>query len=424
VTKRRRKPSPQRNTPTREVTLSLTHIAHGGEALGHQEGKVIFVPYAIPGETVRARVVREKKNWARATLLEVVTPSPDRVDPPCPYFGPDRCGGCQWQHIAYERQLVLKQEIVIDQLRRLGHIADPPVAPTLAVGDPFRYRNRMEFTVSPGGKLGLPCAQGSKVIPVDDCLLLHPLLAEIYPTLELAWEGLRGVTLRAGVNTGERMLILETEGKEIPELAVDIPVSVVLHRPQHPPFPLAGLPFIHERVGERTFQISSDSFFHENTSGAEALVRLAREYLSPMGHETLLDLYCGVGLFGLSLAQEVGLVVGVDKSPSAMEDAAQNALGLENVALHEGPVLEVLKVLWEPAELVVLAPPRTGAGTDLLQHLRRLNARRIVYVSDAPATLARDAGHFIGLDYHLRAVQPVDMFPQTHRVETVSLWTR
>lgn len=410
--------------PSRKVTLTLTQIAHGGEAFGRHEGKVIFVPHSVPGETVRARVVQEKKTWARARLVEILTPSPDRIAPPCPYFGPDRCGGCQWQHIAYERQLHLKREIVIDQLRRLGHIADPPVEPTLAVGEPFGYRNHMQFTVAPGGQLGLLRAESHHTIPVDACLLLHPLLAEIYPTLEVEWEGVQRVILRAGVNTGERMVILETEGAEIPELAVDIPVSVVLHRPRKPPFPLAGLPFIHERVGERTFRISSDSFFQVNTAGAEALAHLVRELLDPKGHETLLDLYCGVGLFGLSLAEDVGLVVGVDASESAMEDAAQNAGDLENIALHEGPALDVLQVLWEPVDLVVLDPPRSGAGEEVLRHLRRLNARRIAYVSCDPATLARDAGHLVDLGYRLEVVQPVDMFPQTYHIETVSLWAR
>ena len=424
--RRRHIPDSRTGPDGRELELDVTHIAHGGEAFGRSEGKVIFVPQAIPGERVRVKIVREKKTWARARLLEVLVPSPDRVAPPCPYFGVDGCGGCQWQHIAYERQLALKREVVVDQLRRLGHIENPPVLDVLAVGEPFHYRNHMQFTVGPDGRLGLLKAESHTVVPVDSCLLLHPDLAEMYESLELEWDALRRVILRAGVNTGDRMIILETDSDEEPEIAIDVPVSVVLHRPKKPPFPLAGLPFIHERVGEHTFRISSESFFQVNTAGAEVLVRLVREFLAPKGHETLLDLYCGVGLFGLSLSHEVGLVVGIDASESAMEDAAYNAeaVGAENVALHEGPVEEVLDALWEPAELVVLDPPRSGAGRSVFENLRRLGARRIVYVSCDPATLARDAAYLTELGYHLRVVQPVDMFPQTYHVESVSLWER
>ncbi len=419
---RKRRAKPQ--VPSREIVLDLEQIAHGGESFGRHEGKIIFVPYTIPGERVRARVVKEKKNWARAALVEVLEPSADRVSPPCPHFGPGQCGGCQWQHIAYERQLSLKHDVVVDQLRRLGHIADPPVKPTLAVGEPWGYRNHMRFTVARDGRLGLLRAESHDVVPVDACMLLHPSLAEIYESLELAWEGLRSVSLRAGVNTGDRMVILETDTDEAPEIAVDMPVSVVLHRPKKPPFPLAGLPFIRERVGELTFRISSDSFFQVNTAGAEVLVNLVRDYLSPKGHETVLDLYCGVGLFGFSVAQDVGLVVGIDASESAMEDAAYNAhdLGLENIALHEGPVEEVLHALWEPAEMAVLDPPRSGAGKEVFVQLHRLRVRKVVYVSCDPATLARDAVYLTEMGYRLREVQPVDMFPQTYHVETVSLW--
>ncbi len=408
----------------REITLEVTQIAHGGEAFGRFEGKVIFVPYAIPGERVRVLTVQEKKTWARARLLEVISPSPDRVTPRCPYFGADGCGGCQWQHIRYERQLTLKRDVVVDQLQRLGHIEAPPVREVMSVGDSFHYRNHMQFTVASDGRLGLLKAESHTVVPVDTCLLLHPTLAEIYEALELEWDALRRVVLRAGVHTGDRMIILETDSQEEPEIAIDMPVSVVLHRPKKPPFPLAGLPFIRERVGSRTFRISSESFFQVNTWGAEALVQLVREFLDPKGHETLLDLYCGVGLFGLSLAEDVGLVVGIDASESAMEDAAYNAehFGVENVALHEGPVEEVLDALWEPAELVVLDPPRSGAGRAVFENLRRLRARRIVYVSCDPATLARDAAYLRELGYQLQVVQPVDMFPQTYHIETVSLW--
>ncbi len=170
------------------VTLDLTGIAHGGEAIGRHAGKVIFAPHALPGERVRARLVDERERWARAELVEVLSPAADRVDPPCPYFGPGLCGGCQWQHIRYERQLALKREIVADQLRRLGHLANPPVKPTIAVGEPFGYRNHAQFAISTEGRLGFRRADSHEVIPINRCLLLHPLLDELHGALQLGNE--------------------------------------------------------------------------------------------------------------------------------------------------------------------------------------------------------------------------------------------
>ena len=190
-------------TPTRieatmshTVELNLDAIAHGGEAIGRHEGKAIFVPYAIPGERVRVEFVEERERWVRTRLLEVLVPSADRVEPPCPYFGQDLCGGCQWQHIAYERQAELKQEIVADQLRRLGRIARPPVADIIALADPaapedaptfleFGYRNYVSLALTPEGRLGYRRAASHDVIAVDRCLLLDERLDELHTALDL-----------------------------------------------------------------------------------------------------------------------------------------------------------------------------------------------------------------------------------------------
>ncbi|NOZ27603.1 MAG: 23S rRNA (uracil(1939)-C(5))-methyltransferase RlmD [Chloroflexi bacterium] len=417
------------------ILLELTGIAHGGEALGRHEGKVIFVPYTLPGERVQARVVEEHKRWARAELVEVLAASEDRVEPPCPHFGPGMCGGCQWQHIRYERQLALKREIVIDQLRRLGHLSDPPVRPALAVGEPFGYRNHVQFAIDRDGQLGFRRAGSREIIPVDRCLLLHPLLDELHAALQLGDEEepaaglagwLRRITLRVGVTTGQALVMFETRGDELPELEVDLSVSCAFLTRDGRVQPLIGPPYITEEVAGREYRISADSFFQVNTAGAQALVDLVQGYLEPEPGDTLLDAYCGVGLFGLAMKGRVDRLIGIEESPSACEDFAWNARDWdpEQVELHEGPVEEVLTVLAEPIDLVVVDPPRSGVGKQALAELARLAPRRIVYVSCDPATLARDVAYLQEGGYRLMEVQPVDMFPQTFHIESVSLWVR
>jgi len=431
-----------------EFTLHLTAIAHGGEALGRHEGRVIFVPYAIPGETVRVEVVKEKARWARARLLEVLEPSPDRVEPPCPYFGPGRCGGCQWQHIAYPRQLSLKQEIVRDQLTRLGHLDDPPVQPTRAVGEPWGYRNHVQFAVDPQGHIGFYVAGSHEVIPVEKCLLLHPLLDELHAALELELPELIRLSLRAGITTGDQMVILETKGDEAPELEVDLPLSCVLLRSREPPLILVGRGYIEEEVAGRRYRVSAGSFFQVNTPGAEVLVEMVTAGLEPGPDDRLLDAYCGVGLFGLALAERVAEVVGIEASPSSCFDFLWNAeaMQLANVTLIEGMVEEVLTA-WiravdgppqppgeeeeglsasfgEGMDLAVVDPPRQGMGGEAVAALARLEPRRVAYVSCDPATLARDAQAFIQAGYQLVEVQPVNMFPQTHHIASVGLYVK
>jgi 23S rRNA (uracil1939-C5)-methyltransferase len=424
------------------ILLDTTAIAHGGEALGHHAGKIVFVPFTLPGERVRARIVDEKERWARAELVEVVTAADDRVEPPCPYFGPGLCGGCQWQHIDYERQLALKQEVVADQLRRLGHLPDPPVRLTLPAGEPYGYRNHVQLAVGSDGKLGFAGTNSREIIAVDRCLLLHPLLDELHAAIQFGDEEepsagaaiwLRRVSLSAGIATGQQMLLFETREGAPPELEVDLPISCAFLDRDGQAQPMIGPPYVEDVVAGRTYRISASSIFQVNTAGAEVLVDLVRRYLEPGPGDCLLDAYCGVGLFGLALSGQVGSVVGIEESPQACEDFAWNARDLDptQVTLHEGPVTEVLSA-WLDQEgeaprridLAVIDPPRSGAGGVVLQALARLGPRRIAYVSCDPATLARDVEHLQAGGYRLIEVQPVDMLPQTFHVESVSLWMR
>ncbi len=424
------------------ITLDLTAIAHGGEALGRHAEKVVFVPYALPGERVRARIVEERARWARADLLEVVTISEDRVGPPCPYFGPALCGGCQWQHIAYPRQLVLKREIVVDQLRRLGRFAEPPVQPTLPADAPFGYLCDARLMVGSQGQLGFLRTDGREVIPIDRCLLLHPLLDELHGALQLgdeeepaaelaAW--LAQITLRVSVASGERLLIFEGREDAPPELEVDLPVSCAFRSRSGRVQPLIGRPYLEEQVAGRVYRVSAASPFPPHPAGAALLVAATRRLLDPQPNDLLLDVHCGVGLLSLALSDAVG-VVGVEENADACDDFAWNARDLDagRVALHEGPAAEVLTALAaseeglaaRSADLAIITPPRPGVGEETLRALTALGPRRIVYVSSDPAALARDAASLQDGGYRLAEVQPIDLFPQTARVASVSRWEK
>jgi len=406
------------------VELELTALGHGGSALGRHQGRVIFVPYAIPGETVRAEIIEARTRWARARLLEVLVPSPHRVDPPCPYFGPDECGGCHFQHIAYEAQAEFKGQVLADQLARVGGLHGVDVAEIIAAAEPWSYRNHVQFSVTPAGRLGFLTADTHHVVAVDECLLLDPLLDDLWAALDMKWPQLRRLSLRCGSATGDLMAVFELDHYEDFDIEVDFPVSCVILLADGEAVVLMGDPHLVDHVAGRDYCISAGSFFQVNTAGAEVLVALVRDYLAPAAGETLLDLYCGVGLFGLSLADQVGRVVGVEADPSAAADFRCNAQGLDHVTLLEGKVHAALAHLDEPVDSVVLDPPRSGAGERVVSEIARLAPRRIVYVSCDPATLARDARRLVDSGYQPAQVQPVDLFPQTYHVESVALFTR
>lgn len=419
------------------IELTLDAIAHGGEAIGRHGGKAVFVPYAVPDERVRVEIVEEKERWARGRLVKVLTPSPDRVTAPCPYFGPEGCGGCQWQHIAYPRQAELKQAIVADQLRRLGRIADPPMADIIALADPqsadeaptfldYGYRNHTQFAITAEGRLGYRRGSSHEVLAVERCLLLDPRLDDLHAALDVVWPELTGLSLRTGVNTGDALILFEASSDEAPELELDLPAACALMTPRglHP---LIGEPFLFEEVAGQRYRVSAQSFFQVNTAGAAALLDTVLTYSAAQPADVVLDLYCGVGLFALALAEHAAEVIGVESSPSACDDFAYNAGDRPAITLHEGAVEQVLPALasqGQRVDVAILDPPRAGAGADVLQALASLGPRRIVYVSCDPATLARDAVPLASAGYRLIEAQPIDMFPQTYHVETVALWAR
>lgn len=405
----------------KKITIELTDMAHGGEAVGRHEGRVVFVPGAIAGEKVRVELVQERGSFARARLVEVITPSPARVAPPCPYFG--QCGGCHWQHIAYPAQLEFKRGIVASQLRRIAGLKDVAVQETIGADDSWAYRNHVQFHATADGVPGFMASMSHDVVAIERCLIMHPLLQDLYDAMDLELPGLRRFSLRAGVRTGERMIVFEMESDEPPDIEVTLPVSCILQLANGTSITLMGSSHIHETLGQFTYRISAPSFFQVNTLQAERLV----EYVcAKLGHDltSMVDAYCGVGTFSLAMASRTKRLVGIEGSASALEDARVNAQGLDHLSFLEGAVEDVLPTLEEDAPVVLLDPPREGLDSKVLAALLHLGPQRIAYVSCDPATLARDVKGLLAGGYLLTNVSPFDMFPQTYHVETVAVLDR
>jgi 23S rRNA (uracil1939-C5)-methyltransferase len=440
------------------VHVAVEDLAFGGEGVGRVDGYVVFVRGGVPGDRLRARIVEVRARYARAVVEAVDTPAPARVAPPCPYFG--RCGGCRFQQLSYEAQLAFKAKQVRDCLVRLGRVDDVELRPILGAPEPYGYRNKMEFTVTPGPAgpaVGLHEAERYDVVlDIERCLLqsdtMNTLLAEVRGQLRhrglSAYEPetgtglLRFVTLREGRRTGEVMVNVvaaaparEVLGPLADALRARVPslASVVLNvntqkaavavgTEEHV---LWGRPYLTERLGGLVFQVSANSFFQTNTLQAERLFGVVEEACALTGTETVVDLYAGTGAISLLLARRARRVYGIEVAAAAVADAVRNAAlnGITNCTFLTGEVRHVLPELLRQslrAEVVVADPPRAGFHPKALAALGRLAPERIVYVSCNPASLARDVGALLPQGYRLDWVQPVDMFPQTAHVEVVA----
>ncbi len=397
-------------------------MAHGGDAVGHYEGKAIFVPGALPGEIVRAEIVQDKGRYARARLVEVVRPSPERVEPRCPHAPPRAthraCGGCQWQYMAYEAQLRLKTGIVREQLQRLGGLADPPVSPIIPSPAPWMYRNHAEFSTTPQGWLGFFDASGQHVTPIAECHIIEPALANVYDALDFEMPELVRLSLRKGAADDDVMLVFETRDEQPPELETDLSLSASLLTQDGECIALFGNSHIQFQISNIQYRISPSTFFQVNTAQAGTLAGLVSEFLDLKGGETVLDAYCGAGLFTAVAAERAGHVIGIEASPFACDDLEHNLAESDNVSLYQGQVGDVLPDLSDSLDAAVLDPPRGGCEPDALDALIAKAPPRIVFVSCDPATLARDIKQLVGAGYQVERVQPVDMFPQTFHIET------
>jgi len=400
--------------------VDIFSLVYGGDGLGRlPDGRAVFVPYVLPGEKVRVEVYEEKKSHARARLVEVLSPSPDRIATRCRHFSD--CGGCHYQQLSYEKQLLLKRGILVDQLKRLANLPDPPVQPVVPSPMPWNYRNTVQFHLSPAGKVGYLAANSNRVVEISECHLPQPELNETWPRLSLEPNpALEEIELRAGADD-EVLLVLEGSDPLPPELEVDMRLSAVYLGPEQP-YTMAGDDFVVMQVLERPFKVSAGSFFQVNTPQAEAMVNHLLNILPLHPADTLLDLYCGIGLFSAFLAPRVARCIGVEVSPWACDDFAINLDEFDNVELYVGTTEEILPALQVAADVVVMDPPRAGVEKIALQALMNLHPAVIAYVSCDPATLARDARFLIDNGYTLEQVTPFDLFPQTYHIESISLF--
>ncbi|WP_338028534.1 23S rRNA (uracil(1939)-C(5))-methyltransferase RlmD [Brevibacillus fulvus] len=445
-----------------ELELEITGLNHEGAGVGRHEGYTLFVPQALPEERVRAKVVHAKKNYGYAKLLEVLQPSPYRVKPPCPVF--DLCGGCSLQHLAYAEQLRHKQQIVKDNLRRIGGFAVDGedavrVHPTLGMDNPWRYRNKAQVPIGEeeGALIGGFYAERShQIVNIESCLIQHEANDEVVAAVkriasrlhipaydEISHTGLlRHVVSKVGARTGDVMVVLITTELFIPErerlieaIRQEVPgvKSIVQNiNPQKTnvifgdkTITLWGDDVIYDYIGPIRFAISARSFYQVNPAQTEILYNKTLEYAGLSGGEIVVDAYCGIGTISLFLAQKAKHVYGVEIVPEAIADANRNARlnGFENVTFKTGAAEEVIPAWKEEGirpDVIVVDPPRKGCDEALLTTILQMKPDRVVYVSCNPSTLARDLKVLADL-YEVKEVQPVDMFPHTDHVESAAL---
>ena len=444
------------------VEIKIEKMAYGGHGLGYYQGKVVFVPRSAPGDTVGIRVIKSKKSYDLAELIEVLSPSAYRTIPPCPYYS--SCGGCQLQHILYTEQLKIKTRQVIESLERIGGYQEPPVQEMLSSPQPFGYRNKAAYhctlTEGPGLIIGFVGWEKDKIIDIDHCLLQTPSSNQILRRLKSILQSFvrayhqhsphpslfRYLVIRHSITTDDLMAILvldraEFRGKEdliksLEELKG--PVTSLLfninprldHSLLGPDYQyLWGERYLKEKIGGLTFLISPDAFFQVNTLQAETLFSLVRNYARLKRDEAMLDIYSGVGTIALSLARDSNEVYGVDISRMATLDAINNAQynGLKNCSFRTGKAEKILLKLFARGirpDLAILDPPRSGCHPQVIEGIKRMKINRLLYISCNPTTLARDLKLLRGAGYILESLQPIDMFPQTYHIESLACLTR
>ncbi len=431
------------------LEIPIQSLAHGGEAVGRlADGRTAFVTGGCPGDVAAIEITEDHGRFVRARLAEIVEPSPDRVQPPCPYF--ERCGGCTWQHVSYGLQLTSKRQSVVDALERIGHIttAENVVATCVPSGAEYGYRNKIELVPDPCQTrpyLGFHRAGSEDVIPVDECLLLPKRLRRAPRALGGALRYVAGerdlelvrVGLRVASHTKDVEIALWTAPGPFPRAAAAktlgqaLPSTSLVRVLSKDPAKrrsnagvevLSGRGFWRERLAGMQFAVSAPSFFQVNTPAAETLVELALASLAPDGSDRILDLYAGAGTFTLPLTERAGEVVAVEAASSAVRDLRRNLEANQVWAeVVGGDAAREISAIGG-FDLAVVDPPRAGLPSEVLTALAAARPRMLAYVSCDPATLARDAMTLVASGMRLVSATPVDLFPQTYHIETVAIF--
>ena len=408
------------------VTLTPHSWGRLGEAMAAYEGRPVFVFGGIPGEECEAEIVKFHRKYVAARAIRPLAPAPERVAPPCPYFG--QCTGCQWQHLDYPAQLRIKRGKVVEALQRVGGIGNPAVDAVRPSPRPLGYRNHARLTVKRqdgrDGVLGFVNRETRRFVRIDRCLLMHDgvnrLLAQLQDRCQETTQlSIRAAHTAAAPEDGNGAAPGDFANGGAAVEAGDYLIQPTLHHPDIRP--ATGQKRYRESVDGHPFLVSSPSFFQVNVEQAAAAAQAVREGLELNGGDTLLDAYAGVGAFAVLLAGAVRRVIAVEESAAAVEDARRNAAHLANVEFIAGRTEEILPTLPDAPDAVVLDPPRAGCQPPALQALIRMRTPRVAYVSCDPETLARDLKTLLAGGYRLLRVTPIDMFPQTHHIEGVAL---
>lgn len=426
----------------------IERLAHGGDGVGKlPDGRTVFVSASCPGDRVAVEVIADKKTYAKARITELLEPSPDRVAPPCPYFGV--CGGCVWQHVSRDAQARAKRQAVIDSLSHIGKIdnAEELVGPLVPSTRVYGYRNKIELVAEHSDKKGLRLGlhgTGGAIVPIDSCMLLPKAYAKAPKALSGALRYISGdrdlgifrVGLRVAAHTRDAEIAVWTPpgafprtsaAKTLADSLASTSIVRVLSKGEAAERRVDGVEVLsgkghwRERLRGATMAISAPSFFQVNTAGAEELIRLVLESVGPDAAHVV-DAYAGAGTFTLPLADTVEMVTAIEASGAALRDLRRNleANGLYADVIGGDAARELMHI--ERPDAVIIDPPRAGLSTAAADALKASAAPRIIYVSCDPATLARDAALLRESGYALELATPVDLFPQTYHVETVAVF--
>ncbi|MGE7838691.1 23S rRNA (uracil(1939)-C(5))-methyltransferase RlmD [Viridibacillus arvi] len=443
-----------------KLTITIKRLGINGEGIGYYKRNVVFVKGALPGEDVIAQVTKVNRNFAEAEVVKIHKKSPIRQTPPCPVY--EECGGCQLQHITYKGQLAAKRDVIVQALTKYvkSQANKIDVRPTMGMEDPWHYRNKSQFQVrKPGNKVlaGLYSANSHKLLNIEECVVQHPATTKIttatknildelnIPIYDGRSKGIvRTIVVRTGIKTGEVQLVLITTRKNFPKKEVLVErlkqidpavVSIVQNINAEKTslifgdetYTLAGKETIHEELGELAFDLSARAFFQLNPTQTVHLYNEIKKAAALTGKETVVDAYCGVGTIGLWLAKDAKEVRGMDIIPESIQDAKLNAKkhGFNHVKYVTGSAEEWL-AKWRKEKFVpdvlTVDPPRTGLAPSLLNTILQVKPKRFVYTSCNPSTLAKDLQELTKV-YNIEYIQPIDMFPQTAHVESVTLLT-
>lgn len=456
------------------VELSIESTGFEGKSVARVNGLVVFVEGAVEGDVVRAKILKTKKKHAEAKVVEVITPSSKRTTARCKYFG--TCGGCKWQHVNYNAQLQFKQQHVVDAIERIGGMKDVPILPIIGSEEIYFYRNKLEFSFSdkawlidvdlenlkdlPNLVVGFHVPQRwDKVLNIDECFLQSELSNTILNTVrEFATENtlhpysqetqsgyFRNLVIREGKNTGDVMVNVVTF-KDAPEIMAKLSSLLVKKFPEITTIVnnvntrksqvavgdfekvYYGEGIIHDKIGNKLFQISANSFFQTNTKQAEKLYSIAKEFAELKPTDVVYDLYCGTGSIAIYISDSVKQVIGIELVESSILNARMNAQlnAIENCEFIAGDLKDLLTkdVAWKEnfshPNVIIVDPPRSGMHPKAVEALGTMKAPIIVYISCNPATLARDLQMLTTFGYSVEKIQPVDMFPHTYHIECVA----